>query len=288
MISSETRPKQPGASAREVQLPAPTAWPIVLAFGLTLVFAGFVTSFTVTLLGAVLTVAGTVGWFRELYPQEHHELEPAEERPLEVVTMRPEVARLEPIPELHRARVPIEIYPVSAGVKGGLAGGIAMALLAMLYGVVSGYGVWYPINLLAAIVYAEPLQVTTRQMSSFHIELFLVASAIHLVSSLLVGLLYGAVLPMFPRRPILLGGFVAPVVWSGLLHSVLGIINPLLDQRIHWGWFVASQIGFGITAGLVVARQGRIHTRQYLPFAARAGLEMPGVMNEKAGKGSHQ
>jgi hypothetical protein len=288
MMASETRPKQPGASPREVQLPAPTSWPIVLAFGLTLVFAGFVTSFTVTLLGAVLTIAGTVGWFRELYPHEHHELEPAEERPLEVATTRPEVARLEPIPDLHRARVPIEIYPVSAGVKGGLAGGVAMALLAMLYGVVSGYGIWYPINLLAAIVYAEPLQVTTRQMSSFHIELFLVASAIHLVSSLLVGLLYGAVLPMFPRRPILLGGFVAPVVWSGLLHSVLGIINPLLDQRIHWGWFLASQIGFGITAGLVVARQGRIRTRQYLPFAVRAGLEMPGVMNEKAGKGSHQ
>jgi hypothetical protein len=160
--------------------------------------------------------------------------------------------------------------------------------MAVLYGVVSGYGIWYPINLLAAIVYAEPMQVTTRQMSAFHIELFLVASAIHVVSSVLVGLLYGAVLPMFPRRPILLGGFVAPIVWSGLLHSVLGIINPLLDQRIHWGWFLASQIGFGITAGLVVVRQGRVRTRQYLPFAVRAGLEMPGVMEEKAGKGSQQ
>jgi len=90
---------------------------------------------------------------------------------------------------------------------------------------------------------------------------------------------------MIPRRPILLGGFVAPVVWSGLLHSVLGIINPLLDQRIHWGWFLASQLGFGITAGLVVARQGRIHTRQFMPFAVRAGLETPGVMEERAGEG---
>jgi hypothetical protein len=242
----------------------------------------------VTLLGVILTIAGSVGWFRELYPHEHHELEPVEERPLEVVTTRREVARLEPLPELHRARLPIEIYPVSAGVKGGLAGSVVMALLAVLYGVVSGYGIWYPINLLAAVVYAEPMQVTTQQMSSFHIELFLVASAIHVVSSVLVGLLYGAVLPMFPRRPILLGGFVAPVVWSGLLHSVLGIINPLLDQRIHWGWFLASQIGFGITAGLVVVRQGRIRTRQYLPFAVRAGLETPGVMKENPGEGSRR
>jgi hypothetical protein len=132
------------------------------------------------------------------------------------------------------------------------------------------------------------MQVTTQQMSSFHVELLLVASAIHVVSSVLVGLLYGALLPMFPRRPILLGGFVAPIVWSGLLHSVLGIINPLLDSRIHWGWFLASQIGFGIVAGLVVARQGRIHTRQYLPFAVRAGLEIPGVMEEKGREGEGQ
>jgi hypothetical protein len=286
-MAVETEHGQAGVP-REVQMPSPTAWPIVLAFGLTLVFAGFVTSMSVTLLGAILTIAGSVGWFRELYPHEHHELEPVEERPLEVVPTRREVARLEPLSELHRARLPIEIYPVSAGVKGGLAGSVVMALLAVLYGVVSGYGIWYPINLLAAVVYAEPMQVTTRQMSSFHIELFLVASAIHVVSSVLVGLLYGAVLPMFPRRPILLGGFIAPIVWSGLLHSVLGIINPLLDQRIHWGWFLASQIGFGITAGLVVVRQGRIRTRQYLPFAVRAGLETPGVMKENPGEGSHQ
>jgi len=281
-MADETHLNPSKDSPREVHMPAPTAYPVVLAFGLTLIFAGFVTSLVVTLLGALFTLAGSVGWFRELYPHEHHELVPVEGRPVEVITARREVARLAPISELHRARLPIEIYPVSAGVKGGLAGSVAMALLAMLYGVASGHGIWYPINLLAAIVYAEPMQVTTRQMASFHIELLLVAAAIHLVASVLVGLLYGAVLPMFPRRPILLGGFVAPIVWSGLLHSVLGIINPLLNQRISWGWFVASQIGFGIVAGLVVARQGRIYTRQYLPLAVRAGLESPGVMEERA------
>jgi len=285
-MAFKTEHSESATPPREVQMPAPTAYPVVLAFGLTLIFAGLVTSLVVTLLGAVFTLVGSVGWFRELYPHAHHELEAVEERPVEVVTTRCQVARLEPVPGLHRARLPIEIYPVSAGVKGGLAGSVAMALLAMLYGVASGHGIWYPINLLAAIVYAEPMQVTTRQMSSFHIELLLVATAIHLVSSVLVGLLYGAVLPMFPRRPILLGGFVAPIVWSGLLHSVLGIINPLLNSRISWGWFVVSQIGFGIVAGLVVARQGRIQTRQYLPFAVRAGLEIPGVMEEKAQEGN--
>jgi hypothetical protein len=275
-MATEAESSPAKAPPRELKMPSPTAWPVVLAFGLTLVFAGFVTNLAVTALGGVLAVAGAVGWFRELYPHERHEVERVEEMPLEAVTARREVGRLEPVPGRHRARLPVEIYPVSAGIKGGLAGSVAMALLAILYGVVSHHSVWYPINLLAAVVYAEPMHVSTRQMTSFHLPLLLVASAIHVAASVLVGLLYGAVLPMFPRRPILLGGFVAPIVWSGLLHSVLGIVNPLLSQRISWPWFVASQIGFGVVAGLVVAGQGRIRTRQYLPFAVRAGLEVSG------------
>ena len=46
--------------------------------------------------------------------------------------------------DLHRARLPLEIYPISAGVKGGLAGSVAMAVLAMLYGVVGQHSIWYP------------------------------------------------------------------------------------------------------------------------------------------------
>jgi len=83
-------------------------------------------------------------------------------------------------------------------------------------------------------------------------------------------------LPMFPRRPILLGGVIAPMMWTGLLHSVLGLINPLLDERIDWRWFIASQFAFGIVAGLVVVRQERVRVRQFLPFAMRAGIETPG------------
>jgi hypothetical protein len=41
---------------------------------------------------------------------------------------------------------------------------------------------------------------------------------------------------------------------------------------------MASQFGFGIVAGLVVLRQERIPTSENLPFAARAGIEAPGMM----------
>ena len=41
-----------------IDVPAPTAWPLVLAAGCTLVFAGLLTNVSVTALGVVLTLAG--------------------------------------------------------------------------------------------------------------------------------------------------------------------------------------------------------------------------------------
>jgi hypothetical protein len=266
--------------AATVQLPAPTAWPIILAFGVTLVFAGLLTSVSVTLLGAALALAGVVGWFRDLLPHEAHETVLVSDRVEPVVTTRPEVARVGWITdEVNRSWLPLEIYPVSAGIKGGLAGSVAMAILAIIYGIASKHGIWYPINLLAAGFF--PARVTTAGIAAFHWDSFLIAVAVHLITSLVVGLLYGAMLPMFPRRPILLGGFVGPILWSGLLYSTLGIVNPVLNQRIDWFWFVLSQLGFGIVAGIVVTRQERIHTWQHLPFALRAGMETTGALENK-------
>jgi hypothetical protein len=101
---------------------------------------------------------------------------------------------------------------------------------------------------------------------------------LHGIGSTLVGLLYGAMLPMFPRRPIVLGGLIAPILWSGLIYSFLGVVNPLLESRIDWFWFMASQFAFGIVAGLVVVRQMRFTTRENVAFALRAGVEAPGLM----------
>jgi len=57
----------------------------------------------------------------------------------------------------------VEIYPVTAGIKGGIAGSVAMAILASVYGLLHG-SIWYPINLLAAVVHADPLQLTQQYL----------------------------------------------------------------------------------------------------------------------------
>ena len=264
-----------------IEVPASTAWPMVLSFGLTLMFAGLLTNASVSVLGVVLAVAGCIGWFREVFPQEHEETVPVLFEDQRVTTERRVVERVPVAPDLVRAWLPLETYPMSAGLKGGLAGGVAMAVLACVYGLVKAGSIWYPINLLAATVYAQSLKLTPGQLNSFHADGFAIALLLHGIGSVFVGLLYGAMLPMFARRPIVLGGLIGPVLWSGLLYSTMELINPMLASRVDWIWFMASQIAFGVVAGIVVVRQERISTRENLPFMVRAGVEAPGIMSQR-------
>jgi len=278
----DTETKQ--STAGMVQMPVSEGWPLVTAFGLILLFAGLLTHWMVSVLGAACLVSGLVGWFREVLPQEAHEAVPVDAKATEPVPLGREVRHLQVGEMGHRARLPLEIYPYSAGIWGGLAGGAAMALLATLYGVIGHHSIWYPINLLAAAGSARISAMSYDQLLAFNGPALMLATIIHVLGSAMIGLLYGITLPMFPRRPILLGGILAPLFWSGLLHAGLDIINPALEARIDWGWFIASQFAFGLVAGFVVAHRRRISTMQHLPFAVLAGIETPGLMKEKDGE----
>ena len=261
-----------------IEVPAPTAWPLVLAMSVTLIGAGLLTNVAVTVLGVVLSLAGCVGWFREVLPEQHEVQVPVVADDAEVTTDRRVVDRLAIAPEQVRAWLPVRTYPIFAGVRGGWAGAGAMAALACGYGLLKAGSVWYPINLLAAVVHAQSVKFGSADLNAFHLDSFAIAVGVHASVSTLVGLLYGAMLPMVPRRPMVLGGLIVPVLWSGLMHSTMSLLNPLLASRIDWLWFVASQVAFGIVAGAVVVRQSRIPTLENVSFALRAGIEAPGTM----------
>lgn len=275
------------ARSRNIALPAATAWPMVLAFGCTLVAGGLVTSAGLSILGGVFVLAGCVGWFREVLPFEQHEDVAVTDLPVTIATTRALVERIRLSPE-HRAHLPVETYPVTSGIKGGIAGGFAMIVPALIYGLVAQHSIWYPINLLGGAGVAHWRNPSTADIAAFHWQGLLVAIVIHSLTCLLVGLLYGAMLPMLPRHPVLLGGILAPVLWTGILHSIMGTINPALDQRIQWGWFLVSQVTYGLTAGLVVARQERIPTAQSMPFVARMGFEAAGLVDSLPDAGPPQ
>ncbi len=256
-----------------IQLPRSTAWPMVLALGLSLVVAGLVTNVAVGLLGALLAAMSVVGWFRQVLPHELHE----------GVAVSPEVVAIESKRTLLRSAEtissrrevqPYEAFRLSTGIKGGVAGGIAMTVPAALFSLLRYHSLWYAMNLLAAGGFVSWANASDAFLSAFHLQGLLAALAIHGVTSLLVGLLYGAMLQMFPKYPILTAGFMVPFIFTGILYSALGIVSPILNQRIDWFWFVPSQIVFGLVCGFVVNLNAKVRTPQYqsLPFAVRAGL----------------
>jgi hypothetical protein len=266
-----------------VQLPAPTAWPMVFALGVSLMLAGMVTHWAISLLGLIMVIPGIVGWFFQVLPHEHHVYVDVHADAIEVTSSRESLAYL-PIGDRHRKLLPIETFSVMAGVKGGIAGGIAMIVPAALYGLIRYHSVWYAVNLLAAGGFVSWAGESNAFLAQFHLRGLLAATAIHGLTSVLIGLLYGALLPMFARKPILTAGFIAPFLWTSLLYSALGVISPILNQRIDWLWFVISQVAFGLVAGFVVNLQVKVRTPQFraLPFVVRAGIHALGEDEDKA------
>jgi len=278
----------PDASAPriEVNTPAPTVWPFVMALGVTLICASLVTYYSIGVLGLVLFLVAAVGWFRQIVPHERHEHFTLLAKRAEVTPALRRVARIQ-LDETHRAQLPLQSYSISSGIKGGIVGGIAMIIPAEAYGLIKFHSLWYTINLLGGAG-ARGAPPTQMQLESFHLDWFLIALCIHATTSVLVGLLYGALMPIWPRRPILLAGIIAPLLWTGLLYSILGIVNPFYNQRISWPWFTASQLIFGLVAGYTVVRFGRLHQLAQLPLAFRLGVKTPGTMPLRSDEGRSQ
>jgi len=268
-----------------IEVPAPTAWPFVTAFGLALLFAGLVTSLAVSIVGAVVILSGAIGWFREVFPTSKVEFVQLKESAPIVARSARKVAHLVPGAGGHRVYIPVEVHPYSAGLLGGILGGVGMAIIACTYGLIAQGSLWYPINLLAAAGLPSLAEAGPTELKAFHLSGFIVALISHGIISLLVGLLYAAILPMMPSRfTAFWGSFLAPVLWTALVASTLKLINPALNARIAWGWFIASQVAFGLITGYVVAHSREVETAQSWPLAARAGVEAPGLIPEQEEK----
>jgi hypothetical protein len=156
-----------------------------------------------------------------------------------------------------------------------------MAILALAYGLIEQRSLWYPINLLSAVAMPALARATVAELRAFNLSALVIGTIVHGLISVLVGLLYAVILPMLPRRHMFWGGLIAPLLWTGLVWALLGVVDPTLAARVDWPWFVVSQIAFGLTTGFVVARAHPLATMQTWPLAARAGVETSRARSEQ-------
>jgi hypothetical protein len=247
-----------------VELPKATAWPIVLALGIALLGTGLATSLALSVIGAVLFVFGLSGWIWQLLPGQGHHHEPLVEpalRPQPILEKTGTVDQLRPGLAGYRFQLPEKIHPISAGVKGGIVGGLLMPIPALAYGIVSGHGIWFPINLLAGMVVPGITDATLPQLEQFHLAGLILGIIIHITFSVSFGLFFGVVaptLPPIPGGPVIAGGVLMPLLWTGLCYGSMGIVNPLLQVHVNWLWFIASQLVYGLAMSIVVINSQKV------------------------------
>ncbi len=242
-----------------VEMPRPTAAPLVLALGIALAAAGIAASYALLCVGGALFVVGLGFWVRQLMPGRGHCHEPFVDpalRPQPVVASPAAVERMRRGLPGYRLRLPEKVHPISAGVKGGLVGGLVMPLPAMAYGLLSGHGIWLPINLLSGMVLPGVGDLSTEKLEQFDPTLFVTGILIHATVSLILGLMYGVLLPALPAiaKPLAWGALLMPLLWTAVSFVGLGIVNPTVRERVEWPWFIVSQFIFGVIAALVFMR----------------------------------
>ena len=250
-------------------IPRPTSAPLITAFGTTLVAAGLVTNLWVMVGGAVIAVVGLCMWFWEVFPEERLEEIPETESS----GQRADFALPAPTNALHpRGVYPARAHPVTSGVVGGLVGGMAMAVVASLWGLIAHGSVWFPINLLAGCAMPSVGAASAEALRLFDPAWFATACLIHGALSIGSGTLFTLTLPIAPQRPVLAGAVLLPIIATGLVWPTLSIVNPALDAHIAWPWFVASQMAFGVACGWWVSARGTVAAHAGGSVADRLGV----------------
>ncbi|HIF98445.1 MAG TPA: hypothetical protein EYQ54_15720 [Myxococcales bacterium] len=260
-----------------LELPANTTAPLYFALGFAFLGVSLVTSVLFVFAGVMLVLWGGIRWWGEVLPRENETFVPAQAEADRAPPVVPTPGRA-PGPaggaDRHRARLPLEYHPYSAGLRAGIAGGLAMVAVAGVHGLIVQGSLWHAFNGFAALVLPLFGAQPPSDMTSFHGVVVLAAGIIHILLSLGIGLVYAAVLPMLPGHPRLWGGVVAPLVWTGAGFVCVELVVPGAVQSINWLVFIFLQMVFGLTAGEVISRSEPVRTLQSYPLTTRAGLEV--------------
>src|SRR5262249_39394575 len=144
-------------------------------------------------------------------------------------------------------------------------------------------GLWYPVNLLAGMILPGVERMTVPELEQFNTMLLVTALIIHVAMSVVIGLIFGVLLPTLPAvpRPIAWGGLLMPIVWAGASYVAMYVVNPVVPGKVSWPWFLLSQLVFGITMPAVVLgakRLPRVIAGVAGGLAGGAAMALPAVL----------
>lgn len=157
---------------------------------------------------------------------------------------------------------PAEIIPYRAGMIGGLAGGSAMVLVAIAYGLLSGRGIWFPVNLIGATLVRELQRASPEALMSFHAGAFFAGLLLHAFLSITLGVLYALILPTLPGSPLLWAVIVGPLPWLAATWIILPIFNPVMVRYVDWPSFALAHLAYGLIMGILVGCMPRVRTNR--------------------------
>ncbi len=121
---------------------------------------------------------------------------------------------------------------VEAGAIAGLAGGVAMAILAVLYAGIAGLGFLSPIRAIAMTLVG-----THAAYEMGPVGVVVLGLVIHVVVSIVFGIVFAALMPAHvPASPSLALALFAGVSILVLMSLVvLPVVNPVARSHLMWG-----------------------------------------------------
>ena len=154
--------------------------------------------------------------------------------------------------------VPAEVYTIRAGAIGGLLGGIAMGIIALLYGALWRGSPWLPVNVIAATALRDLQSVNVNQLMQFNATALVVGLAMHFVLAIALGILFALLLPTLPGSPVFWAIIVGPLLWIIATVITLPLVNPMGARVIDWPSFIGAHLAYGLTMGLYVVSTEKV------------------------------
>jgi len=137
---------------------------------------------------------------------------------------------------------------IPAGILGGVAAGIAMAVVAMLVSAAMGQSLFTPVYLISGVFLGA-------SALAGGIGPFLVGLLVHLFVSSVFGVIFAMMTPrvLSQGKTLTRGLIYGVVLWAIMTYAVLPWANPVMFNQVAQipGWFLFQHLVFGGTLVLI-------------------------------------